>query len=338
YRNVVPLAVGLGLFQIGEFSFLLARVGVDTKSIGNEVYSLVLTTAIITIVLTPFISGLSAPIYAFRKKRIKHEPVQTMNLPDEGLARHTVIAGGGRVGQHIATVLRQLNVPFVIIELNYRRLEECRKTGFPLIYGDASRTTVLEAAEARKARLMLLTTPAVVTAQAVVRQARALQPELEIIARCESHDQMNVLNSLGVRTIILPELEAGLEMARQSLIHLDFPISEIQNYTDQVRRELYAPFERPDQEWEYPRQLALKRDLLEMSWIVIPANCPLSGLSIKEAAIRSRTGVSIVGVVRKKRFLPNPKADFRLASGDILAIIGRAEDKKAFMDLIEKTS
>ena len=81
YRNVIPLAIGLGLFQVGEFSFVLARVGLSTNSIDMELYSLVLSATILTMILTPFISGFTAPIYSSIKKRLKKEPILTINIP-----------------------------------------------------------------------------------------------------------------------------------------------------------------------------------------------------------------------------------------------------------------
>jgi len=98
YGNVVPLAVGLGLFQVGEFSFVLAQVGVSTNSISHEVYSLVLTTAIITMFLTPLISGQTARLYALRKRWFKHEALDSINFPKSGFRNHVIIIGGGRVG------------------------------------------------------------------------------------------------------------------------------------------------------------------------------------------------------------------------------------------------
>lgn len=95
YRNVIPLAVGLGLFQVGEFSFVLARLGLDTNSIDAELYSLLLSTAIVTMLITPFVSGLTAPLYSMYRKKFKHEPYQMTNLPKAGLADHIIIAGGG---------------------------------------------------------------------------------------------------------------------------------------------------------------------------------------------------------------------------------------------------
>jgi len=126
YGNVVPLAVGLGLFQIGEFSFVLARVGVSTGSIGNDLYTLVLTAAILTMALTPLISGQTERLYSLKKRWFRHEPLERLNIPDEGLRNHVVIAGGGRVGFQIARVLQRLGLPLVIVELDHRRVEQSK--------------------------------------------------------------------------------------------------------------------------------------------------------------------------------------------------------------------
>ena len=106
YTNVVPLAVGLGLFQIGEFSFVLARVGVSSGSIDAEMFSLVLTTAVLTMVLTPLVSGQTANLYRLLKHYFPRESIDSVNIPDAGLRDHVVIAGGGRIGQYIAHVLQ----------------------------------------------------------------------------------------------------------------------------------------------------------------------------------------------------------------------------------------
>ena len=151
YCNVVPLAVGLGLFQVGEFSFVLARVGLSTNSITQDLYALTLTTAIMTMIMTPLVSGVTAPLYALRKRWFKQESLQTINLPKTGLYGHVIIAGGGRVGQHVAQVLQRLEQAFVIIEMDYRRVEQAKKAGFPIIYGDTTQEIVLEAAQLKHA-------------------------------------------------------------------------------------------------------------------------------------------------------------------------------------------
>src|SRR6056297_1538143 len=124
YGNVIPLALGLGMFQVGEFSFVLARVGISTHSISNDLYSLTLATAIVTMLFTPLVSGLTAPLYRLRTRMFKNEPVQTINLPDTDLHNHVVIAGGGRIGVYVGQVLQRLGLAFVIIEIDYRRVTQ----------------------------------------------------------------------------------------------------------------------------------------------------------------------------------------------------------------------
>jgi len=140
YGNVVPLAVGLGMFQIGEFSFVLGQVAYASGVFDADAHSFVIAAAIISMAVTPVVSGLTAPIYNLRRRFSSQEPLESLNLPKEGLSGHIVIAGGGRVGQHIARLLRAIEVPFVIVEADFRRLQEAKTAGFPCIYGDASQT------------------------------------------------------------------------------------------------------------------------------------------------------------------------------------------------------
>ncbi len=168
YRNVIPLAVGLGLFQIGEFSFVLARVGLSTGSIGNDLYSLVLTATILSMVLTPPISGQTAKIYALKKRWFRHERLETSNIPDHGYKGHVVIAGGGRVGYQIAQILKRLNMQFIIIDLDNRRFELAKESGMSVIYGDASQEIVLEAAGIKNATLLIVTMPDLVATRSTI--------------------------------------------------------------------------------------------------------------------------------------------------------------------------
>ncbi len=335
YGNVVPLAVGLGLFQIGEFSFVLVRMGIHTKSISTEVYSLILTTAVMTMVLTPFVSGLTTPLYAFRRRHFRQEPLQTVNLPRTGLRDHVVIAGGRRIGQHVAKVLKEMKLPFVITESDYRRFEEFKAEGLPVIYGDASQTTVLEAARIREARLLLITVPAVIISQTIVRHARGLNPLLNIVARAEGIEQMKALYDSGVYEVVQPEFEAGLEFTRQALLHLHIPAPDIQRYTDGIRRELYAPLYETNYEYRTIAQLQNAGSLLELTWVKLPPDSFLSGRTIGEACIRSRTGASVVGVLRGGTFFPNPDAEYCFADGDMAAVIGGHQEREAFQALSE---
>ena len=338
YGNVVPIAVALGLFQIGEFSFVLARVGLKTNSIGTNEYSLILSAAILTMALTPFISRLTAPLYALRNRWFKHEPLQTINLPETGLHNHIVIAGGGRIGSHVAHVLKQLGIGFVIVELNYRRVKQAKTAGFPVIYGDASQPIVLEAAKIDQARLLLITTPAIVIAQSIVDHARKFNPRLNIVARAEGIEQMKALQKRGVYMVVQPEFEAGLEITRQALLCLHMPVTEIQHYTDAVRQELYAPLYQSHHNYRTIAQLQSAKDLLELNWVEVLPESPLNNRTIGELGIRSRTGASVVGVMRHERLEPNPAVDYRFEPGDLVAVMGKPEELTSFKVFTEPGS
>ena len=330
YRNVIPLAVGLGLFQIGEFSFVLARVGLSTNSIGSDLYSLVLTSAIVTMALTPLISGQTARIYALKKHWFRHEALESSNIPDAGLANHVVIAGGGRVGFQIAQILKRLGIQFVIVELDYRRFEQAKKDGMSVVYGDAGQEAVLDAARVKNAALLVLTIPGFVTARTVAVQSKRMNNQLKIVARTSGSDFFNSLKDAGVSEIVLPEFEGSLEMTRQSLLHLRVPPTEVQRYTDTARQELYAHWFNKGKEYRVLSQLRGAEQQFDLQWVRLAPDSPIAHKSIGESEIRKRTGVSVVGVVREEQLKPNPDAGFVLRPNDLVAIIGGEKDREAF--------
>ena len=333
YKNVIPLAVGLGLFQIGEFSFVLARVGVSTGSIEHDLYSLVLTAAIVTMALTPLISGQTSRIYSLRRRLFKHEALETQNIPEEGFNRHVVIAGGGRVGFQIAEVLKRLGVPLVIVELDHRRVEEAKAAGIPVVYGDASHDVVLEAAEINDARLLIATTPDVVVTRAIITNSQKHNDRLEVVARTSDPSLLPVFRDMGVSDVVVPEFEAGLEMTREALLHLRIPVPEIQKHTEALRSELFTPLLGEAAGYRTLTQLRHAEQQFDLQWVLLREHCPIAERTIGEAGIRNATGTSVVGVIRSGKLEANPNAEYRLQIGDLVAIIGTDDARQAFQDL-----
>lgn len=338
YRNIVPLAVGLGLFQIGEFSFVLERIGLSTKSIDMELYSLVLTATIVTMLLTPLVSSLSAPLYSLRKKWFKPEPIETINLPKTGLFDHVVITGGGQVGSNIARILQRMQLSFVIIELDFQRVEQMKKEGFPIVYGDASQDPVLEAAQIRNASLLLLTVPSVVISQAITERIRQLNPKLHIVARAINEEHTEELHRRGVYEVVRPELEASLEFTRQALLHLNISLKEIQQFTDAVRREMYAPLYESNYSYRTVSQLQSACNLIDLNWVTITQDSPVIGRSIRELRIRKQTGVSVVAVLRDGSLLMNPDPDFEFQREDLVGVVSEPPQLDRFLELSASSS
>lgn len=329
YGNVVPLAVGLGLFQIGEFSFVLGRVGLASGAIPGEVFSLVLSAAVIGMVLTPIVSGQTARLYALRRRRFRHEALQTVNLPPAPLQGHVVIAGGGRLGSVVARTLQRLALPFAVIELDQRRFAQARDAGMPAIYGDASQPVVLEAAGLSRAALLIVATPDIVVTRAIAQHARRERPELRIVARCPAAEFIETLRELAVAEVVVPELEAGLELTRQALIHLRLDAAEVQRQTEALRLEVLGPRgERPEDHHLLAELRAAERQF-ELEWLSIAPGSALAGATIAASEVRRSTGAAIVAVLRSGLLHPNPDGSFELRAGDRLAVMGADEARRA---------
>ena len=333
YRNVIPLAIALGLFQIGEFSFVLARIGVSTGSIDNELYNLVLTAAILSMVLTPLVSGQTARLYALKKRWFRHEALESSNIPEEGHAGHVVVIGGGRVGFQIARVLKQLHIQFVIIEHDHRRFEQIKQAGMPVVYGDANQEIVLKAAAAETAKLMVMTIPGLLTAIPIIQKVKGFNGDIITIARSDAPDALAHFKELGVSEVVLPEFEASLEMTRQSLLHFSLPPTEVQRQTDIIRQRLYADLFEKDEDYRVLSQLRSAELQFDLQWVRLPPGSAIVNLSIGDSGIRKKTGASIVGVVRNGKLEANPDAEFILLPEDLVAIIGGVENRQNFSTL-----
>jgi CPA2 family monovalent cation:H+ antiporter-2 len=333
YGNIIPFAVGLGLFQVGEFSFVIARVGLEDGAISQRSYSILLTTAVITMSLTPFAMRLAPLLYGRWRERFPRETMSTFNLPERGLRDHVVIAGDGSVGSFVARLLARLDQPFVVVDPNPGRADEARDAGYPVVYGDAAAEPVLEAAGVRRARLVIVTVPDPVGARLVVERARSINPNVHVVARTTTVEQVEELGRLGIYEAVHPESEAGLELGRQALSHLGVPAGDVQRFADEVRRELYAPITRQGREGDLLEQLERASQQIETEWVMLPENSPLKGRTIGELGVRTETGASIVAIVRDDLVLAGPGPDARFEPGDLVGVLGTQEQRTAFVAL-----
>jgi CPA2 family monovalent cation:H+ antiporter-2 len=166
-----------------------------------------------------------------------------MNIPQEGLHDHIVIAGGGRVGHHVAEVLHTMKLPYVLLELDQRRFETNQKSGYSTIYGDATHPLVLETANIEAAKLLVITVPALADINSIVTFVRKVRPDLHIVARAEGAEVVAALHATGIYEVVQPHFEASLEIVRQALIHMNVADTEIRSVTEEARL---------GQEYQYP--------------------------------------------------------------------------------------
>ncbi len=238
YHNVVPLAVGLTLFQVGEFSFVLARVGLKTGSISEELYGLTFTTAVITMAMTPLVASTIGPIYTRFRSRFPSRPPIVANLGSHGLQDHIILAGSGRAGWLMAEVLREVDAEFIVIELDHRRFDDCVAAGFPVLFGDAGYSNVLEAAGIGSAKLLISTVPAPETTRRMLSHVASIEQDVHVIVRATTVEEMLALQrETIVHAVVQPELEAGISMLRYALEHAGLPTIDIQGLVANIQHE-----------------------------------------------------------------------------------------------------
>lgn len=333
YKNIIPLAMGFGMSQIGEFSFVLARTGLVNDIISRDFYSMILSVVVITMIVSPFASLLASPIYKLVNKRSQKPAYRTINIPETGFKEHIIIAGGGRVGFQLGLILQKTGFQFVVVEHDFRRFEKCKAVGFPTIYGEANQDTVLTAAGVEQARLIMITIPFVATIEKINSFARSVNSEIKIIARAEDMYSVEELYKMNIYEVVQPEFEAGIEMIRQAMALLDVPLNKIHEFTNTLRRE-YKTEKLKDAVFENIRNTPV---LMDVSWFTVAQESPIAGKSIKELEIRSRTGVSVVSIFRDEKYVSNPDASFTFDVNDTVAVIGLPENKAAFENTFIKS-
>jgi CPA2 family monovalent cation:H+ antiporter-2 len=330
YWNVVPLAVGLTLFQVGEFAFVLARVGLSSGAISGDVYTLTLDAAILTMALTPAVSSLVPVVYGRFWPRRAQEMHEATNLPPAGLSDHVVIAGSGRVGRSIADALSKMSLPFVLVESDDRRVQQARVAGLPVIYGDASQPVVLEAAGVRLARALLVTAPAFPDVRSIVAAGRQLRADLPIMARADSSDAVRALYGLGIQEVTSPEFEGAIEMTRQALMYFNVPAHDVLQVASAIRHERYESTGKRDAGLVPVSQVGKIARHLELAWVGVPADSPSDRRTLGELRIRTTTGASVVAIIRGGSLVANPDGEARLEKGDLVAVLGTRDQIARF--------
>jgi monovalent cation:H+ antiporter-2, CPA2 family len=219
YVNMAPWIVGLGLSQIGEFSFVLARTGMTSGMLTKSTYDLVLTCTVLTMALSPLAANLALPLgrawRRWRKPARALAPVESLGHLPRG---HVIVAGYGRSGKAAARALQRADIPVAVVEISHSLFGGLEDDGLSGIWGDITGEEILKAAQIEKARILLLAVPDQSTVRLSVERAKRLNPAISIIVRATRAEDVIELRKLGVDAVIQPEFEGGIAMVRQALI------------------------------------------------------------------------------------------------------------------------
>jgi CPA2 family monovalent cation:H+ antiporter-2 len=214
------LLTGVGLAQIGEFSFVLVQAARREGYIGQDIYQATLATSLITILLNATLVQLvSRHIGSFRAARGPRNTAPRSRT----LEGHVILCGYGRVGSAVAEALETFGVPYVTIETDPDIVRGLRTRGIPSLFGDASHARLLQAAGAEHAALAVVALPELDRVRLTVRKLRQANPSLPILARAQDRAHHTRLREAGRQRGIQPELEAASTLIRHALRRLDPP-------------------------------------------------------------------------------------------------------------------
>jgi monovalent cation:H+ antiporter-2, CPA2 family len=213
------LTISASLAQIGEFSFILAALGLSLGLLPPEAQSLIVAGALISITLNPLTFAANAGIESWLARRTPIRMTQDIVLP-KLLRAHTVLIGHGRVGGRVAAALAARNLPYVVVEADLDSATGLLKQGIPVVYGDAARPGVLEHAGLKEARLLVVTAPDAFQARAAIELARRIQPEIDIVVRTHTDAERAYLEGKNVGKAVMGEQELAEAMARYALERL----------------------------------------------------------------------------------------------------------------------
>jgi CPA2 family monovalent cation:H+ antiporter-2 len=211
----------LGMIPVGELNFVLAQIGLQTQALSPELYNLILTSALVTIVLTPSAFAVAPRLGEFilHDRWLRRWFDTGTGASGEGaqLEAHAIVIGYGRVGQSVARGLRDAGISVAVIDSRLSRVRDGVADGLPAIYGNAFSPTVLEAAHVANARLAVVALPDFAPARAAINQLRQLNPGVVIAARAEQAVNEPALRAAGAHLVIVPELAGATALLHGAL-------------------------------------------------------------------------------------------------------------------------
>lgn len=223
------LTVAASLAQIGEFSFILAGLGMTLGLLPQEGMSLILAGALLSIALNPLLFAMVSPLNTWvlkrsalaRKLDSRADPFSELPMDTDRkyLENQVVLVGYGRVGRRIAAGLSAQNIPFVVADKNHDRVEQLRQQGIPAVFGDATEVEVLIQAHILHAAVLVIATPETIDVRKTVHSARLVNPDIQVILRTHNEDEVELLKQEQLGQVFLGEDELALSMTKATLVH-----------------------------------------------------------------------------------------------------------------------
>ncbi|MBD1912564.1 MULTISPECIES: cation:proton antiporter [unclassified Leptolyngbya] len=340
YPLKTALIAGLGLAQIGEFSFVLASQGQTLGLVSRQAYLLILGTTAVTLLLTPFVLRLIPRLFAWAETvpllnqwlEGSDQPLEISTAMPE--KNHVVVCGYGTVGRNIVQLLRDHEYPVVVVDQSEQTIQKLRDEGIPYIYGNAASLHVLAAAGVDQARGMAIALPDPMNTRLCLKRSLELAPELDVVVRAAQDKDIELLYQLGAKEVVQPEFEASIELSSHLLVGTGLAVTDVAQDMTAIRNSHYLELRPERSQEELSRDLREAAQEMNNRWYTLPENSPLQGLSLEEADLRRITGVTLMAIHREAgEMVDYPEGSTVMQKGDRLLIVGDPDEIHAFENL-----
>ncbi len=339
------LLTGLALFQVGEFAFILSKVGIEYDLLSPEVNQYFLAVSIISMLLTPFVIIFSENITL---KMMKLRPIRAIDkrmaastvkvdqnpVADDSLSNHLVIIGYGINGSNLARAAEYSDIPYVAVELNAETVKAEQEKGVPILFGDATQEHILDTVNLHKARVVVVAISDLLGTQMVIRNIRAISQSVHLVVRTRYVKEIPELLALGADDVIPEEFETSIEIFSRTLHYFLVPEDDIKHFVEVTRSDNYGLFQNKKsipktfQPTNFPE--------FDISCLKVKTdNRRIIGKTLSEIDIRNQYGVNILGLSRNDKLISNISPDETIHQRDILYVTGKQEDIDQFRKRIE---
>lgn len=330
------LTVAAGLAQIGEFSFIIGQTGMGLGILTAEQYTLILGGAVVSIALNSFAFKLIDPIEGWMRKHARlaalyERHVRQFEEPSSDVRDHVVVVGYGHAGRCVTEVLKNLDIPCLVVERELETAEEAEADGLCVLVGDAANSEILAHAHLDAARVLVIAGGGDAAAEAIAYEARLFAPGLHIVTRAEDEDGLKALAAAGANEVVRPELEGGIELMRHTLIDLGYTPRQIQDYANELRASGYEAL---GDNAQGARRRAFERLVaslseVELEWVLVGEASTAAGSTLADLDLRAKTGVNAVALRRGGEVTLFLDARTELHKGDKVGLVGTVEQVEA---------
>ncbi len=338
YPTRTVIITGVSLFQIGEFAFILSKVGIQYNLLSNEMNQLFLAVSILTMLVTPFIIIFSEKI-AFGiisikvlDKFITHEVEESIS-PVEGIENHLVIIGCGLNGTNLIKAARHISIPFLVVEQDEEAVKDNFENDIPVIFGNATEGKILNALNLNKARVLVIAISDIHETRTLLNKIRQISKSVHVIVRTRFVKEIVELIGLGADEVIPEDFETSIEIFNRVMDNFLIPQRQQAGILNTLRTEDYRFF-KSDSKISPALGTIEIPDFNITTLKVVCDSGKILRKTIAELDIRNTFGVTILSIKRGEKVMRTVHPNEIIKQGDILYVQGKQSHIEMFAKLL----